>query len=96
MPGEAPRSVIALVGTPETKKYASSLPSLMALVLSAGERRSRARKSLSRSRPAPSMSRSAMTSVAEPGAPVEMRLPFMSAIDLMPLAAVVTTCMRLV
>jgi hypothetical protein len=68
----------------------------MAFVLSAGERRSRARKSLSRSSPAPSIRRKAMISVALPGAPVETRLPLRSAMERMPVAAVVTTCMRLV
>ena len=35
-------------------------------------------------------------SVADPGAPVETRLPLRSAMLRMPVAAVVTTCMRLV
>ena len=36
-----------------------------------------------------------MTSVALPALPAEMRLPFKSAMVLMPVASVVTTCMRL-
>jgi hypothetical protein len=42
------------------------------------------------------MTRKAKSSVAEPGAPVDTRLPRRSAMVRMPVAAVVTTCMRLV
>ena len=36
-----------------------------------------------------------MTSVALPGEPVDTRLPFKSAMRLMPLPSTLTTCMRL-
>ena len=51
--------------------------------------------SLSLSRPAASMTRNAITSVALPPEPVETRLPLRSAIFLTPVAVMVTTCMRL-
>ncbi len=49
--------------------------------------------SLSLSRPAASSTRKANTSVAEPGDPVEMRLPFRSSILFTPVPSTVTTCM---
>ena len=61
------------------------MPSLIALVDSATPSRSRL-MSLSLSRPAPSMTRNAITSVALPGEPVETRLPLRSDIFSMPLA----------
>ena len=90
-PGVAPRSVTAEVGSPPTQKKASILWSLMALTDSAAPSRSRF-MSLSLSRPAASMTRNAMTSVALPGEPVDTRLPLRSAIVLMPVPSIVTTC----
>ena len=84
-------------GTIPLRSPVAGRPAAACLVYdSAGERRSRARKSLSLSIPAAWMMRKAKSSVAEPGAPVLMRLPFRSCIDLMPVEATVTTCMRLV
>ena len=93
MPGVAARSVTAAVGMPPTQKNASILRSLTALTDSATPSRSRF-MSLSLSRPAASMTRNAITSVALPGDPVETRLPFRSAIVSMPVPSTVTTCMR--
>ena len=50
--------------------------------------------SLSLSRPAASITRKAITSVALPGEPVETRLPFRSAILATPRPSMLTTCMR--
>ena len=50
--------------------------------------------SLSLSRPAASITRNAITSVALPPEPVETRLPLRSAILVMPVPSIVTTCMR--
>ena len=86
-PGDAARSVTAAVGMPPTQKKASILRSLMALTDSATPRRSRF-MSLSRSRPAASMTRNAMTSVAPPGEPVETRLPLRSPIFSMPVPSI--------
>ena len=93
VPGVLARSVTAAVGRPPTQKKASILPSLIAFTDSATPRRSRF-MSLSLSRPAASITRNAITSVALPGEPVETRLPFRSAILLMPRPSTVTTCMR--
>src|SRR5580765_5287843 len=79
MPGVLARSVTAAVGRPPTQKKASILRSLSADADSATPSRSR-RMSLSLSRPAASMTRKAMTSVALPPEPVDTRLPFRSAI----------------
>jgi hypothetical protein len=51
--------------------------------------------SRSLSRPAASITRNAITSVALPPEPVETRLPFRSLTVLMPVPSMVTTCMRL-
>ena len=93
-PGVAPRSVTAAVGSPPTQKNASIRRSLSALTDSATPRRSR-RMSLSRSRPAPSITRNAITSVALPGEPVDTRLPFRLAMLVTPVPSTDTTCMRL-
>ena len=69
----------AAVGRPPTQKKASILLSLIALTDSATPSRSRF-MSLSLSRPAASIMRNAITSVALPGEPVDTRLPFRSAI----------------
>ena len=92
-PGELARSVTAAVGRPPTQKKASILRSFSAFTDSATPRRSRF-MSLSLSRPAASMTRNAITSVALPPEPVETRLPLRSAILVMPVASIVTTCMR--
>src|SRR6266705_1961649 len=84
MPGVLARSVTAAVGRPPTQKNASILRSLSAFTDSATPSRSRF-MSRSLSRPAASMTRNPITSVALPGEPVETRLPFRSAIFVMPM-----------
>src|SRR6267143_1429465 len=79
MPGVLARSVTAAVGSPPTQKKASILRSLSAFTDSATPSRSRF-MSRSLSRPAASMTRNPITSVALPGDPVETRLPLRSAI----------------
>src|ERR1041384_6571622 len=69
MPGVLARSVTAAVGRPPTQKKASILRSLSAEADSATPSRSR-RMSRSLSRPAASMTRKAMTSVARPPEPL--------------------------
>src|SRR4029079_2596067 len=64
------------------------------LFLAARRIRSRC-MSLSLSRPAASMTRNAITSVALPGEPVETRLPLRSDIFSTPVPSMLTTCMRL-
>ena len=85
VPGVLARSVTAAVGRPPTQKKASILLSFMALTDSATPSRSRL-TSLSLSMPAASRMRKAITSVALPGEPVEMCLPFRSASLLTPRA----------
>src|SRR5262249_43555103 len=82
------------VGSPPTQKKASILRSLSALTDSATPSRSRL-MSLSLSRPAASMRRKAITSVALPGGPVETRLPLRSASFSTPAPSMPTTAMRL-
>ena len=93
-PGVLARSVTAAVGSPPTQKNASIFRSLIAFTDSATPSRSRF-MSLSLSSPAASITRKPMTSVALPGEPVETRLPFRSAMLLMPVPSIVTTCIRL-
>lgn len=85
------RSVIAAVGRPPDHTSPSIEPSFMPSTVLVRSSRC-ACTSLAGSRPAASSSRCAMTSVPEFGDPVEMVLPAMSWIDVMPESARTTTC----
>ena len=89
-PGVAPRSTIAAVGRPPDQMKASILLSLIAPTDSATLSFSRL-TSFSGSMPYASRSRSAMSSVPLPGAPVEILFPFRSLIFSIPLPWTVTT-----
>ena len=79
------------VGSPPDQNIASIEPSFMPSTVLVRSSRCAA-MSVSGFRPADSSSRLAMTSVPEPGEPVETRLPRMSAIEAMPAPLRATTC----
>ena len=78
------RSVMPGVGRPPDQNSASIDPSFMPSTVLVRSNRCAA-TSVCGSRPAACSSRLAITSVPEPGDPVDTRLPRMSAIEVMPL-----------